>query len=270
MGKGLEGKTIAFGGSRKITEISTLIEKQGGLPVIRPLQGTVFLAEETVAPDIRKFVNQGADWVIFTTGLGTETLVNIADKLGLRENFLEKIRQAHVASRGYKTLAALKKLGVSPVAVDEDGTSKGLMRSLEKYSFLDKKVMIQLHGETAPVLTQYFEDKGAEVFKILPYQHVAPEHETVLKLSGEIANRNVAAVCFTTAIQVRSLFDFARSHGLIDRITEAFREDVLAVAVGKVTAEALHEEGIDRLLAPEKERIGSMIIELARYYENRA
>lgn len=75
------------------------------------------------------------------------------------------------------------------------------------------------------------------------------------------------AVCFTTAIQVRSLFEFAREQGYLADIVHSFQTNVLAVAVGKVTAEALKEECIEKLLAPEYERVGAMIIELSRYYE---
>lgn len=108
MGKGLNGRRIAIGASRKTDEMSTLIKKQGGVPVVRSLQGTVFLAEKEVGPDLRAFVETGADWVIFTTGIGTETLVNLADKLGIGERYLQAIRGAKAASRGYKTIAALK------------------------------------------------------------------------------------------------------------------------------------------------------------------
>ena len=130
MAKGLEGKRIAIGASRKTEEMSTLIEKQGGVSVIRSLQGTVFLADKQVEPDLQKFVQEGADWVIFTTGIGTETLVELAQKLGFAEQFLNIIRQANVASRGYKTLATLKNLGIKPVAVDSDGTTRGLTQVL--------------------------------------------------------------------------------------------------------------------------------------------
>nr|WGE07326.1 hypothetical protein P5658_21495 [Bacillus subtilis] len=43
---------------------------------------------------------------------------------------------------------------------------------------------------------------------------------------------------------------------------KVFEERAIAAAVGKVTAEALREEGITRLLAPEIERMGAMIVEL--------
>jgi len=267
LGKGLNGRRIAIGGSRKTDEMSTLIKKQGGVPVVRSLQGTVFLAEKEVGPDLRAFAETGADWVIFTTGIGTETLANLAEKLGIGERYLQAIRGAKAASRGYKTIAALKKLGITPVAADEDGTTKGLIDSLQSHDFSGKRVMVQLHGENAPSLLQFLEEKGAAVVPLLPYRHVAPDRETVALLCSEVINREVDAVCFTTAVQVRSLFHFAKENGYAEKIVQSFQDRVLAAAVGKVTAEALREEGVERLLAPGLERMGAMIVELARFYE---
>lgn len=263
----MNGRRIAIGASRKTDEMSTLIKKQGGVPLIRSLQGTVFLAEKEVGPDLRAFVETGADWVIFTTGIGTETLVSLAEKLGIGERYLQAIRRAKAASRGYKTIAALKKLGITPVAADEDGTTKGLIDSLQSHDFSGKRVMVQLHGENAPSLLQFLEEKGADAVPLLPYRHVAPDRETVALLCSEIINREVDAVCFTTAVQVRSLFHFAKENGYAEKIVQSFQDSVLAAAVGKVTAEALREEGVERLLAPDLERMGAMIVELARFYE---
>lgn len=268
MEKGLTGKRVVICGSRKIEEISTIIEKQGGVPLVRTLQGTVFFAEKEVEPELQEFFQNGADWVIFTTGIGFETLVNLATKLGLGESFFKIINEAKVASRGYKTLSALKKHDIQPIVVDEDGTTLGLAHALEGVDFSNKKVMIQLHGETAPALTKFLEDQGAIVQKILPYQHIAPENETVARLCKELQNHECDAVCFTTATQVRSLFDYAREHGILPVIVDSFKQKTTAVAVGKVTAAALKEEGIERILIPENERMGAMIIELAKYYQS--
>ena len=70
MGNSLAGKHIVLGATRKTEEMSTLIEKQGGIASIRSLQGTVFKADEEVKRDLLEFVEKGADWVIFTTGIG--------------------------------------------------------------------------------------------------------------------------------------------------------------------------------------------------------
>jgi uroporphyrinogen-III synthase len=266
MATGLSGKRIVITGSRKTEEISTLIEKQGGTPIVRPLQGTVFLAEKELKPGLSRFVEDGADWVVFTTGTGIETLLDVAEKLGIRASFLARIQQAKAAARGYKTHSALKKLKVIPAAVDDDGTTKGLIRALESFDFDGKRVMVQLHGETAPALIRFFEDRGASVTLLLPYQHIAPDKQAVETLCRELVDGLVDAVCFTTGAQVRFLFDFANEHGYATKIKCAFEHDVLAVAVGKITRESLEEEGIKRVLAPELERMGAMIIELSRYY----
>ena len=269
MGKGLTGKKIAITGTRKHEEITALIEKQGGETIIRPLQGTVFLAEKEVEPDLRKFVENGADWVVLTTGIGTETLINLAGTMGIQEQFMNIIKNAKIASRGYKTANLLKKLGLISNAVDDDGTNRGLVRSLEKYDFTGSKVMVQLHGESAPALIRFFEEKGAFVQQILPYQHIPPQTETVEQLCQELLDNEVDAVCFTTAIQVHSLFDYAKKQGHLSDILAAFNNKTLACAVGKITAEAIREVGIDRLVAPELERMGAMVIELSRYYEDK-
>lgn len=267
MVKGLEGKRVVIGGSRKIDEISLLIEKQGGIPLSRPLQGTVFLAEKEVGPSLQNLARDGADWLIFTTGIGIQTLLDVSGQLQIQELFLNRIKQAEVAARGYKSSNALKRLGITPVAVDEDGTTQGLIQSLANVDFTGKRVMVQLHGETAPRLIKFLEEQGALVETILPYRHIAPDAATVRLLCEEILSEQVDAVCFTTQIQVHSLFAVAREHGYFDELSKAFEEEVIAMAIGKVTAEALSEEGITRGLTPANERMGAMIVELAAYYK---
>lgn len=266
MAKGLSGKRIVIGASRKTDEMSLLIEKQGGIPIVRSLQGTVFLAEKEVEPELQKLIKEGTDWFILTTGIGTETLLNLSEKLGVQEQFRAILQQAKIAARGYKTFAALKKLGLEPVAVDDDGTTRGLMKALEPVDFTGKKVAVQLHGEKAPALINFLKEKEADVQLILPYQHIPAEPETLATLCGEIFEGKVDAVCFTTAIQVRSLFDYARETGQLASLVDFFQSNMLAVAVGKVTAEALREEGIERIVMPENERMGAMVVELSQYY----
>lgn len=264
---GLAGRNIVIAGSRKLEEMSVLIEKQGGVPLIRSLQGTVFLSEKEVEPKLRKLVKEKTDYIIFTTGIGFEKLVDIAENISIKARFLKVIKKADVASRGYKTLAALKKFDIVPMAVDEDGTTAGLMKELEKLDLNGKKVTVQLHGDPAPELIKFLEDHGATVLQLLPYRHKAPETETLAMLCKEIIDHQVDAVCFTTAIQVRALFTYAREQSLLTKVIAAFKKDVLAVAVGKVTAEALRDEKIGDHLAPQRERMGAMIVELAQHYK---
>jgi uroporphyrinogen-III synthase len=264
----LKGKRIAIAGSRKTDEMSLLIEKQGGSPVIRSLQGLIYLDEKAVEKELLYCAEHTVDWFILTTGVGTEALLDASQRLGIYSALVQRIREAKVASRGYKTYAAVKKLDVKPAVVDNDGTMQGLIHELASYDFSGQCVVVQLHGEPSPTLIEFLEERGATVIQLLPYRHIEPETEVLQTLCQELATGSVDAVCFTTAVQVRYLFDYARREGLLSQVQAAFAQHVLAVAVGKVTAEALREEGVNLVVSPESERMGAMIIELVKYYES--
>ncbi|RBW69077.1 uroporphyrinogen-III synthase [Bacillus taeanensis] len=266
MAKGLDGKHIILAASRKTEEMTELIKRQGGSAAVLPAQGTVFLAEKEVQPDLERLIKEGSDWVILTTGIGTEKLFEIAENIGKGDKFLQVLKRANIAIRGYKTRAALKKRGIEPDVSDNDGTTRGLIRALEGVELNGKKVTVQLHGDTAPKLMEFLDEKGAPHTEILPYQHIAPEDEALEVLYKEIIEGQADAVCFTTAMQVRFLFQYAKEKNVTALLVEAFQDRVLAVAVGVITAEALSEEGIERILAPEQQRMGAMILKLSQYY----
>lgn len=263
----LKNRQVVLAASRKTEEMSTLIEKRGGSPLVRSLQGTVFLNDEQVRSDLKNIVKEDFDWMIFTTGMGLNTMLDLAEEMSIKNDLLEMLSTKAIGARGYKTAAALKKIGIIPEAKDDDGTINGLIGALEAHDFAGKRVMVQLHGENAPSLISYLEKKGASAMPVLPYKHVDPDPETVELFCREVMHHEVDAVCFTAAIQVRSLFKYVKEKGWTERILTAFEEGPLAVAVGKVTAEALHDEGIMRVITPEHERMGAMIVELNSYYK---
>ncbi len=264
----LTGKRIAITGPRKAAELSIIVEKMGGIPLVRPAQGTVAVEGEQVQGEVAKLIERGADWIMLTTGGGTELLVQAAEAIGKADAFAELLRSTPIAARGYKTVNVLKKLGVIPQVRDDDGTTSGLLRALEPIDLRGKHVALQLYGDHATRLVRWLEERGATHHEILPYLHVAPELEVVDRLLREIVNGEVDAVTFTSTPQVRFLLQYAREQGVAGQLLQAFAEGVVAVAVGKVTAEALREEGIERVVAPEEERMGSMMVTLAKYYES--
>lgn len=268
--KRLEGKRIALAGKRKAEDLSKLVKNLGGIPLLRPAQGTVFLDDSNLENDVRHLVKGSYDWFILTTGIGTETLYKTAEKLGLAGEFIQAMTKAKVAARGYKTVNMLKRLGIAPEVRDDDGSTAGLVRALSTHDLIGAKVALQLHGDPAPKLVQYLEEQKAEYKEILPYQHIPPEPEVLEQLLDEILSGKVDAVNFTSAPQGRFLFSFAKEKGVLYEVLDAFSKDVVAVAVGKVTAAALKEEGIERIIIPQEERMGSAIIALEHYYKAEA
>ncbi|MCA0753637.1 uroporphyrinogen-III synthase [Paenibacillus sp. N4] len=265
----LKDKRIVIAGSRKTDEMSLIVEKQGGEPLIRSLQGLTMFDEESLEEPLRRLAEQGADWIILTTGMGSDSLVNAAEKLGIKDEVLKALAGAQIATRGYKTSAFIKRMGLQAAVSDDDGTMNGLIENLSSLDFEGKRVWIQLHGEPAPELERFLKEKGAaHVEPVLPYRHVPPEESTLRKFIDELQTAAVDAVCFTTAVQVLYLFRRAKETGQEKMLLQAFEGPVLAGAVGKVTAQALQDCGVKRIIVPELERMGALIIELGRYYES--
>jgi len=266
MAGSLQGKRIVIAASRRIRELETIIEKQGGNPVPMPMQRTEFLADE-VERELHRLSENPVDWMVLTTGMGLEALLDRAEAARMRSRIQERLAQCRVAARGYKTAAALQKLGIRPAVVDDDGTVQGLIRALDAHDLAGRTMSVQLHGEPVPKLTEYLKSRGAEVREWMPYRHLTSDEGLTRRLCEEIAESSVSAVCFTAAVQVRFLYRYAKEHGWAQQLTERFNSTVWAAAVGKVTAEALREEGVRRVVVPESERMGAMMVELKRVLE---
>lgn len=265
MSKHLDGKVIAIAGARKAEEMINLVQKLGGNAVIRPAQGTVFLDDENLKNGITAMIDNPPDWVLLTTGMGFEAILNVAEEIGKKEALLALIQQTPIAARGYKTVNALRKIGVTPVVKDDDGMTSGLIRGLSAHDLKGKRVIVQLHGDPAPKLIAWLNEQDAVVEQLLPYRHIAPEEEHLQLLLDEIMNGQIDAVAFTSAPQVRFLLQYASEQGQLERLLKAFEENVIAAAVGTVTAQPLIEENVQRIVIPEVERMGSLIVELGKY-----
>ncbi|OLN23469.1 uroporphyrinogen-III synthase [Domibacillus antri] len=263
----LTNKRIAIAGSRKMAEMGTMIEKKGGIPLERPLQETVKCTPEEMKKEIETVIDQGTDWSIFTTGIGTNTVFEAAESLGLLNEFKQVIGQSHIASRGYKTVQALKKYGFVPEVVDGDGTNAGLLNALQEQDLHEKSVFLQLHGEPVPALENWLEEKGAVLSYVLPYKTTVPQPDVVAQLVDEVIAGDVEAVLFTASPQVRVLFQEASKRHLAAELASAFNEKAVAGSVGKVTTGTLNEHGVTRIVAPEHERMGALVVAVDEYFK---
>jgi uroporphyrinogen-III synthase len=270
MARRLEGKRVALTGPRRAEELGKLVENMGGTPLYRPAQGTVLLDDQALRSGIVDWVEHPPDWSIFTTGMGLDALFDMAGEMGVAEQLREHLRVGKIAARGYKTVNALKKRELTPIVRDDDGSTEGLIRGLAEHELRGATVLLQLHGDPAPRLVAWLEEQGAECRQLLPYRHIAPPAEALEQLLNDILAGEVDAVTFTSGPQVRFLMEHAERQGRLEALMDALRGPVLAVAVGKVTAAGLYEAGVPRVLAPKEERMGSMMVELARYYAGEA
>ncbi|MDR0267103.1 uroporphyrinogen-III synthase [Paenibacillus sp.] len=264
----LGGRTIALTGPRKAEDMAKIVEKMGGTALIRPAQGTVFLDDVETRKSLADWIAEPPAWTVLTTGIGLDALFNVAASMNAESDLLKVLQQSSIAARGYKTVNALRKRGLEPLVRDDDGSTSGLIRSLAEYELHGTEVVLQLHGDPAPKLEAWLEEQEANVRRVLPYRHIPPEPEQLEQLLDDILRHVIDAAAFTSAPQIRNLTEYARSQGKLEDMIQAFQGPVVAAAVGKITAQALLEEGITRVVyPPEDERMGSMVVELARYFQ---
>ena len=265
----LTGFHVALTASRKTDEMQALLHKQGATSEVHSMQGTVAADPATIAEQIKQGLERQVDFFVFTTGVGVNALLESAEQIGVYKEFILQLKTSSIIVRGYKALAALRKVGIECDITSDDGTIAGLVPQLEGIEFNGKCVVVQQYGAPSPSLDLFFEQNKANVIHWLPYVHYPPKAEPIERFITELLDERFLAVCFTTALQVKSLFNHARIIDEKNNLVTQFSKGTIAVAVGKVTAESLLEEGVQRIITPEKERMGAMVIELAHYVKSK-
>ncbi|KGX91811.1 uroporphyrinogen-III synthase [Pontibacillus marinus] len=265
--KGLDNKRIAVAASRKADTISILLEKKGGKPIPYPIQGEMELHEQTSFQNVRDLVEQPFEWVVLTTGIGSKTLTQAAANNALHNAFFEKLKQTNIAIRGSKTMSWLKENELSPTIVTEDGTMETLLHDLERRKSPESynRLFLQAYNQDDAVWKDALEDLGFTVYLSQPYAYKRPDEQVTRDLRQEIIKQSIDAVLFTSKTQVQNLFEKQGDHQLV----HSFNDQVLAVAVGKVTAKELEKQGIVHVLQPETPKMGAMVVELDNYYRQK-
>ncbi|WP_319020765.1 uroporphyrinogen-III synthase [Bacillus sp. B1-b2] len=261
---GLESKKIGVAATRQADAIATLIQKNGGIPSLFSIQGDQQLNDDICEQNIRELLYSNPfDIVLLTTGIGIETLEKTAISMNLHEEFIEKLRNTSLAVRGQKTLNWIKKHSLSVKYVSEDGTMENLLMNIASEGERSgQRVFLQAYNLDDEVLKFKLEEQGYDVYLSKPYSFIAPSPLTVENLQKEISKRTLDAVVFTSKTQVQNLFNDS-TH--TEEMIRGFNEEVLAVAVGKVTASELEEKGINNLFQPTVQKMGAMIVELREY-----
>ena len=264
----LQGRRVAVAGPRRAGEIARLIERAGGVPLLRPTMATRPVDPAEGEAVVGRLLSWRPGWLFLTTGAGVEALLEHAERAGARHQLAGLLRRCRLAVRGYKTARALGSIGVTAFVRDRDGTLAGLMEALQACTFDGERVAVQTYGEPLTELRRWLEQRGASVLEFSLYRHVPAPAASLDRLLAEVLAGAVDAVAFTSAPQVRFLFDHARRRGAEEAVAlrRAFNQRVVALAVGAVTARALRDHGVTRVVTPDTERAGTMIRALARHY----
>jgi uroporphyrinogen-III synthase len=128
-------------------------------------------------------------------------------------------------------------------------------------------IAVQLHGYTDENQLDRLR-QNHPVMTVAPYRwtRIDSTNERVQRLVEAICARQLDAVTFTSAPSVDALLIAAEGLGMLEPLIDALRSDVVAAAVGPVTAIPLVAQGITPI-QPERFRMGALIRLVCEYLE---
>jgi uroporphyrinogen-III synthase len=284
----LDGLTVAITSSRRAGELARIVENLGGKPYIAP---TIGIEADLNNPkeDVLKFLDnvtaEDFDYVVFMTGPGTFSLFSIAAKLGLEDKLIHSLSNTTIIARSIKPKMVLKKYGVVVNLVPEENTTKGVLRLLLARGVKGKKIAILWHGDyprqirdelyRARALTVIEAStyrysisqtkQGASILESMGYDYVAPKEGRVVQLIDKIIARKINSITFTSPPSVHDLFKIAEANSKSEKLKNSLRTNVLVVAIGPSTKNALEEHCIIVDVMPKIFKMGSMIKALDDY-----
>lgn len=256
--------------ARRSKEVAKLIKTYGGEAFVVPAMREVPLDTHQPALDFAaKLIAGEFDMVVFFTGVGVRTMMQIIETKYSAPEFLSALRKTRVVARGPKPQSALRELNV-PVAViaPEPQTWRELLDAIKgEYgdSLSGMRVAVQEYGASNPEFLSVMSDLTAEVVKVPVYQWALPENLQPLREAVlAIANGGVDVLLFTAAVQVIHLFLVAEQMRCIEDLRGGL-ESVVVISIGPTTSEELLHYGVKPDFEPSRPKMGFLVNEAAQY-----
>ena len=265
-----EGLTVVSFESRRAKEMAALISNLGGKPLVAPSVREVPLGDNPAAFEFaEKLFERQLDGVIFMTGVGTRTLVEVLGTRYSREEIVRALSKVTVVARGPKLAKVLQELGVPvTISIPEPNTWREILEELDEnprgFTLDGSRVAVQEYGISNEALLRELAERGAEVFKVPVYRWALPEDVGPLREAiSAVINGRARVALFTNATQVYHLVQVASQEGFKEKLLEAFQK-CLVCSVGPTCSEALLANGISVDLEPQHPKMGELAHEAAQ------
>ncbi|WP_437894525.1 uroporphyrinogen-III synthase [Sorangium sp. So ce124] len=274
------GRRVICFESRRASEMASLIQRYGGVPVTAPTLREVPIERNERALDFaRRLAGAEFDVVILMTGVGTRALVAEAapalepsqgggasdgdagaDAQGV-SLLAAALSSVQIVARGPKPASALRELGLTRfITVREPNTWREIVEAVSALGDLSgKRIAVQEHGAPSHELYASLSASGAHVTPVPVYRWALPEDTAPLRQALRLmADGGAAITLFTSRAQVEHALLVAAEEGLVERLRAALARGVVA-SIGPVCTEALRAEGIEPDFEPEHPKMGHLV-----------
>lgn len=252
--------------TRRGAETAKLIRTYGGEPTIAPAMREVPHESNHEALDFGGRLLRGDfDLVIFLTGVGVRKLIDIVSSRYERERILEALRHVKIATRGPKSSAAVRELGLSvDVTAPEPCTWREMIGALDAAfgpSFEGLRAAVQEYGTPNPELLEALTQHHVQWTQVPVYQWALPEDlEPLRDAVRSIAAGKIDVVVFLTAVQVTHLFRVAEKMQATEALLAGLQRTVV-LSIGPSTTEEMERYGIRADFEPSHPKMGFLMNE---------
>ena len=250
----LADKTIAVPETRELDVLAQLFEQRGAKVIRCPLVAVLDAPDpKPIEAWLRRFVAGACDDLVLFTGEGLRRLLRFAERIELQDAFLEALGRVRKITRGPKPVRALREIGLAPDLQAVEPTTEGIIAALSAFNLARRTVGVQLYGDEPNVpLMNFLARAGAEADPVAPYVYASNvDDERIADLIERIAAGAVDVIAFTSASQVRRLWDVARKRGIEAPLRTGLARAVVA-AVGPVTATEATRFGMNPAIMPSR------------------
>jgi uroporphyrinogen-III synthase len=268
---GFGGLRVAAFESRLADDMSRLIERYGGQPLVAPSMREVPLEHNTEVLKFGERMFAGSiDMLILLTGVGTRTMIEVLQSRFSRDAILDALRRIKLVARGPKPVSALRDYGLSPqILVPEPNTWRETLAVLDQRTktLRGSRIAVQEYGVPNPELQAGLQQRGAQVLTVPVYRWALPEDLTpLLRVIEAIGQGQVDVILITNAAQVEHVMQLVpdRTPGEINgnRFRTALARMVVA-SIGPTASECLRHHGWPVDLEPSHPKMGILVKETA-------
>ncbi|WP_343063981.1 uroporphyrinogen-III synthase [Haloechinothrix aidingensis] len=267
----LTGYTVGVTAARRAEELGALFVRQGAAVRYGPAIRIMPVTDDTELRDsTRDLVDNPADAVVVTSGLGFRGWLEAAEAWGGCDALLDMLGGAELYARGPAAAGAVRAAGLDAGRTPASASTAGLLEELIASGVAGRRIAVQQHGEPLPQLAGALRAAGAEVVDVAVYRWVRPpDPEPLDRIIDDTVDGLIDALPFTSAPAAASMLARAGSTRRYGPLVAAMRRDVLVAAVGPAAAGPLASAGVP-VLRPSRARMGALAYTLSCELTERA
>jgi len=261
---GFNGLQVAAFESRMAAEMTRLITRYGGQPLVAPSMREIPLEDNHAVFQFGEQLLAGQfDMVILLTGVGTRTMVEALKTRQPLDSIKAALARVSLVARGPKPIAALKELSLTPeIAVPEPNTWRDILQALDdRKPVAGLRVAVQEYGVSNVDLLEALRQRGANVSRVPVYRWALPEDTAPLtQVLDTILAGQVDVVLITNAVQVDHVMQMLTENNQTERFRQVMRRMVVA-SVGPTASERLRSYNLPVDLEPSHPKMGILVKE---------